>query len=75
MLDAKGALCLAQHRLEEAKYQRQSAFNELHLLEASMGSLHERRNFAGAQASDPDLTEATDEEIEAWATRLSPRCT
>lgn len=65
MLDAKAALYLAQRRLECMEYQRKSSFNELCRLEDSVRSMHEKRNFTSAEASDPGLTEVTDEEIEA----------
>lgn len=42
MLYAKGALYLAQRRLEQARHWHQSAFTELHLLETSVESMHER---------------------------------
>lgn len=70
MLDAKVALCLAQQHLERAEHQCQCAFNELHRLEASVGSLHERFNITDVEAFDPYIMEATDEEIEAQAVRL-----
>lgn len=69
---ARGVLYRAQRVLEQAEHRCRSAFNELHLLEASLETLHERRAHANAQTFDLDLVVmgVTEEETEARAARL-----
>lgn len=63
-LRAKGALGRAEQLSEQADHLCQSTFITLHLLEASVRSLHENLTFVVEENFDFKLIEVTDEQIE-----------